>query len=149
MFMASKANKMYIDGVYTKIIYTHNYFTLNGLWIELPISVQSIEKTNSHYYQVKLSASKNHDSINHNISQFEKKMLQIYQNSMNIFHKKPSYVLYNQFILGHLKIHNGIPSSMSIDHNRHCSPFYYIKISGIWETPEEFGITYKIFSKYN
>ena len=73
----------------------------------------------------------NHKDIIENLKTIEEDILNKYKTS-----KIPSYKIYEQFKSGHIKIFNDI--------GNHSSQLFILKISGIWETKNDVGITYKI-----
>jgi hypothetical protein len=81
-----------------------------------------------------------HDVINLqyiiSLSEIESAILTLYK-SMNDINKKSKVILTSQLYSGCFKIYK--------EHSIHygTNP-YFLKISGIWETPDEIGITYKI-----
>ena len=149
-FLPHKANKMYIDGTYTKILYTHTHFTTNGIWIHIPfVNNIIIEKQNLHYYQIKMDLKDNYTLIEQ-LSILEKNILSTYQKTIlppDIMEKKQFvYTLTNQLIHGNIKVYNPLPNPPATTTTTPSHIYYYIKISGIWETPAEIGMTYKIKS---
>jgi len=144
IFSDSKKNAI-IDGSFTKIIYSDEYVSTNGLYINFPIQLvetnisKNIFKFNIHQY-------KNNEII-HLFALIESKLLELYKHFYNC-NKQPIFILYDHLNNGNIKINT---NELGIsDNTENLNIFYqvlhksiYIKISGIWETDNSFGITYK------
>jgi len=143
IFSDSKKNAI-MDGSFTKIIYSDECLSTNGLYINFPLQIQLVEtNANKHVFKFNIHQPANSDIIQA-ISLIEQQILQFYKQ----FYKcdKPNtLILADHLNYGNIKI-NIIDSS----NNEHSNVFQnvsqkslFIKISGIWETGESVGITYK------
>jgi len=133
LFFLDKVKNTIIENSYfTRIIYGDTLFTLNGLYIKIYIEdISQIKYYNKIKYT--FSIEKNKDLFQY-IKQLEKGILEKYAYS----NKTPKYNLIDQFRLGWMKITtcNGI-------HFPTNSKDYILKIAGIWETNQEYGLTFK------
>jgi exopolysaccharide biosynthesis protein len=70
----------------------------------------------------------------------EHKIIEYYKQLNSVAHKKSSYSLTKQLFSGSLKVYKDYTRPSISETNI----TYAIIISGIWETSEEIGITYKV-----
>ena len=131
---------MIIDGKFTKLIYTHEWMTLVGVVLLIPIFVESIEinmgKIYIHY------VCDNLEAIEHDI-------LDTYQRLFNCnyklkkckFQTAAAHGLDKRKMLAFPLASNwgARTEKWKEKHNYHL----HLKIIGVWETDSEVGITYK------
>lgn len=153
-FLEPKENNI-VNGTFTKLFFSDNKITMNGLYLKFnPSKIQFIDPivkkySDDNWYKPKILETKykqlfQFDPIS-NIDYFnyffdlEKKLLQYYLEYNNI-KKQAVYVLKNQLMSGTARYYREhiIPSVPG------KKTGYYLKISGIWETKQDVGITYKI-----
>ena len=140
-FLDTKSN-IIMDGNFTKIIYSSEWFSMNGIYLSFNIhpciNNTKLNIKNILYYPV--FSSENQETIQQ-LVEIEKRILNYYQ-QINSSSKTVVYTLRNQLQNGMMKFYkkynNDYNSSSS------SSSKYFIKISGIWENNNDFGITYKI-----
>jgi hypothetical protein len=139
IYFLEKKKNIIIDGNFTKIIFSNKYFTMNCIYIKFPIELVKSERSDNKniiYYNPynpnNLIIIQEFAKIEYNIIEFYKKM--------NNCHKKVVNSLSKQLYSGMIKIYN-----MFREYNENHILQYIIKISGIWETNNEIGITYKIY----
>ena len=145
VFLESKQN-LIIDGSFTKFIYSNNILSLNGIYLEFNLQLPIIDSSNINIFRPLKNEQLNddlHDYIDKNkqvesfnLIQIEKSLLEYYKRYFNI-DKPPLYILYNQ-------LQNDIKSNNISKYLNKYPNKLYIKISGIWETETEIGITYKM-----
>jgi hypothetical protein len=149
-------NNMVIDGKFTKLIYSDNYLILNGLYLDMDISIDendtsvlsnSISQENNHRWKPDTSSYKHNLYFNKNenlkmISDFYSLEKQILERFLKYNHEKkePVYTLHNQLRNGCIKYYREHMIPITNQHKKG----YFLKISGIWETTNEIGITFKI-----
>ena len=140
-----------MDGNFTKIIYSDVFITINGLYVLVPHSFLS------HFDMVSPAAYfsmggnggllLNIHNPPHNLHIFkyfvdlERKILEYYKLFYNS-HKSCVFGLANQLATEKIKVYKEKQSS----HHHHPPMGYFnvvLKISGVWETINEIGITYK------
>ena len=122
-------NNIINESVFIRILYSNELFILNAVYLHFPLQNVFVEK---YYNKYKCSFDiNNHHEIIEKIKNIEEVILK----KINITNKVKHYKLYDQIKNGNIKIF-----SDNIDniHN-----IFILKISGIWETPYEYGITYK------
>lgn len=127
-------NNIMNDGNFIRILYSNRNLVLNGIYINLSFNDLTIEK---HYNKYKCIFNTNiYKKIITDIKTIEENIL----TKLNIINKTPQFKIYEQLNNGSIKIFcDSIPKSNSS---------FILKISGIWETPEQYGLTYK-FTKIN
>lgn len=132
-FFAPPVKNIVIDGSnFIKLIYSNTLITLACVYIQVPIHLLRVER---YFNKLKYSFDQ-HAFRNKNIIEkiyfIENAILE----KINIIDKKPVLHLYD-------KLSRGI-----ISMNEQYSPitpkkFIFLKISGIWETANNYGITFK------
>ena len=127
-------NNIMSEGNFIRILYSSSYITLNGIYIVVTLNNITCEKYFSKYrcfFNILL-----HKDLLDKLQIIEENILSKY----NPEHKIPQYKIYEQIKNGNIKIFNDV-GNKSI-----CS--FILKISGIWETQNNYGLTYK-FIKIN
>ena len=127
-------NNIMNDGYFIRILYTSPYVTLNGIYIIINLNEISCEKYYNKY-KCSFDIFDNSYTINR-LKDIEVNIL----NKINIKNKTPQYKIYEQIKNGNLKIFN--------DNTINNECLFVLKISGIWETADNYGLTYK-FNKLN
>ena len=150
-FFLEKTNNIIIDGFFSKIIVSDEYFTMNGLFLNLPLIVMESSTTNQYNKQIIHFNShiQNNLLLITKISEIENSIINYYK-KMNDSKKKTNLALTTQLFNGYFKIYkeNGYFSTHRQDNakfeiTRSKHKKYIIKISGIWENKNEIGISYK------
>jgi len=134
-FLDSK-NNMLMEGIFTKLIYTNEWFTMNGLYINLPIEIQGIDST--YYKQTVFFSVSQYSTLLHQLDLLERNILSKYCPIDKNKHK--SFLLMQSLKLGYFRIfttQNTFPTKKKITG-------FVLKISGIWENENEYGLSYKI-----
>jgi len=135
-FLEKKNNNM-MDGDFTKIFYSDEYVTLNGFYVNFPI-VQTSGIINTKQRPI----LQNMHIVN-KFCDLEKQLIEMYKEYM-ICDKTPVYLLQQQLHNGFVKVYSNYnsikPPSKMVTHA--------IKISGLWESGDSVGITYKIIEMY-
>ena len=126
-------NNIMNNGNFIRILYSTPNMMLNGVYLLINLYDVFCEK---YYNKYKCSFNiLNHKDILDNIKFIEEEILKKYKSN-----KIPSFKIYEQIKSGYIKIFS------DIGNKQHCS--FILKISGIWETQQNFGLTYK-FIKVN
>lgn len=131
IYLDSVKNTVINNGNFYRLLYSDEYFSLNSIYFTLDIKTKSLDR---YFNKVKLTFDnqQNEKEIK-NFEKIENELLK----KMNIPKKKPLFKIKELFRNNFLKLfHN---SNEPI-----CSNRMLLKISGIWETTTEYGITYKI-----
>ena len=122
-------NNIMTDGNFIRILYSTPNFTLNGIYLLININDIVCEK---YYLKYKCTFNVNtHKNIIDNLKFIEDDILKKYE----IKNKIPQFKIYDQIKNGNIKIFSDII-------NKSVSSFI-LKISGIWETQYNYGLTYK------
>jgi hypothetical protein len=110
---------------------------LNGLFIDFPLV--SIKKQFSKLH-IDFDVLINRDIIR-KIAEIEKSILNHYIEFYNIQNKTIYSDVYQKIQVGSIKYYS---SNKYLNESKKNSYEYYLKISGIWETSQQIGLTYKI-----
>jgi hypothetical protein len=157
IFFLDKKKNNIIDGCFSKIIYSSEYFTMNGVFFVIPFVSKStpcnVPFTSGKIYgREGLSHPEflenkytvcfyTHDVKNLQyitlLSEIENTIINTYK-EMHGLKKCNNLVLTNQLYKGFFKIYKEKQSCKST-----IEKTYMLKISGVWENANEVGITYK------
>ena len=128
-------NNVINEGSFIRIIYSTPYFSLNGIHLYTSFNNIIIEK----YYNKNkcfFNVTDNKEIID-NIKNIEEDLLK----NVNIKNKIPEYKIYDQIKNGQIKLFK------EIDYNKNILEFI-LKISGVWITESNYGLTYKFVNIY-
>ena len=130
-FLEPIRNNIINNGNFVKIIYSTPIITFNGVYINIYLNYNNIEK---YFNKYKCIFDINyHKDIIENIKNIEYTILNKY-----ITNKIPQYKIYEQLKNGNIKI-----ISNSLDK---ITNSFLLKIAGIWENDNEYGLTYKFIN---
>ena len=133
-FCEPMKNNIMAESLFIKILYSNYNVTFNGIYLLITLNDVTCEK---YYTKYKCNFSIIlHKDIIKNIKNIEEDLLKKYE----IHNKTPQYKIFEQLQNGNFKIF------VNIDNMHVCS--FILKISGIWETSNNYGLTYK-FVKIN
>jgi hypothetical protein len=130
-----KNNIMY-EGTFNRILYSTPYFSLNGVYLNIQFNYcfnETAGNKNKCSYDVKTNIM-----VINEIKKIETNILEKYSNKT----KMPQYKLYEQLMCGTIKLHIKHNAQMQTPSPTHNNNFI-LKISGIWETVNCYGLTYK------
>ena len=131
-FCDSIKNNVMINGNFIRILYCTHHFTMNGIYLHFSLSDISYEK----YYQ-KYKCIFNLETYNTLVSDITKIEKNILKKISVLFpEKQAQYKIAEQLHNGYLKIF--LPSVP-----RETRGTFLLKISGVWETEDSYGVTYK------
>lgn len=130
-FLDAIKNTVIPNSSFIRIYYSNSNFTLNGIYLIINFVNTTTEK---YYNKFKCNFNKNDNmQLIHNLYKFENEILEKYP----IKNKFPQNSLFNQINQGSMKIfadsEDVFQSNMK----------FILKVSGIWENENEYGITYK------
>jgi hypothetical protein len=131
-FLYPKKNTI-MNGEFTKILFSKNTVTMNGLYLYIPFKVHDVNE-NNHIRHLATNNTQN-IQLKHDLQIIEEQLLKNYM-EYNQIKKKCDYILLNQLIANQIRVYR--------NHGKKSTNKYVIKISGIWETRDKIGITYKI-----
>lgn len=123
-------NTVIDESNFLRVTYSNHMFSMNGIYIKIDIDISNKEK---HYnkYKCSFNLAKNYLVI-HKLAQIESKILgRLVMNG-----KTPVQKIRQQLNCGNIKIFTD-NAQLSSQNN------YILKMSGVWETEKEYGITYK------
>ena len=118
---------------FIRTLYSTKLFTLNGIFLRTNISTSYIEK---YFNKYKCGFDKELNRV-----EIEKMLLiekEILQNA-GIKNKRAAYRIQDQLSSGNIKL-------FTDNLDKSLSNQYIFKISGIWETASEYGVTYKFMN---
>jgi len=121
-------NNVMNDGNFIRLLYSNNIMVVNGVYLLINMTDISCEK---YYHKFKCSFNiQQHKELIENLKLLEEGILKKYKTN-----KIPSHKIYEQIKCGYIKIFSYTPN------NSNCQ--FILKISGIWETQNSYGLTYK------
>jgi hypothetical protein len=136
IFFLERKRNVVIDGFFSKIIYSDEFFTMNGIFFAIPLQLQKSGAKDAKYIHFYPHDIKNIYNIT-KLSEIEHSIINYYKKTQGVIEKRNNLVLTNQLYNGCFKIYkeNSLPSGQPKK--------YMLKISGLWESANEVGITYK------
>jgi hypothetical protein len=134
-FCEAIKNNIMNDGSFIRILYSTHHFVINGIYLYINLNDVIIEKFYNKY-KCNFNIALNKELIN-NLKVIEENVLK----KIIINNKIPQYKIYEQIKNGHIKV-------FCENNNIKINNLFILKISGIWETNTNYGLTYK-FIKIN
>jgi hypothetical protein len=129
-----------MDGNFTKLLYSNDSFTMNGLYILFPIESFNVEKNGSKVILKFNPYQSGNLNVVQEFSKLELRIIEYYKN-LSKCKSKISGFLSKQMYSGSMKLYRDYNSG---DNKKNNNVQYIIKISGVWETYEEVGLTFKL-----
>ena len=147
-FLETKKN-IVIDGYFTKILYSNDIVTMNGIYLFFPLQTIHVDKIiNKNIMSFNPTELSNYDLIT-KISSLEEKIIEYYK-FINSNTKRGVYTMNTQLMTGRLKLYKETYETYFT--NRPTSSTSHLKIvlkiSGVWENNNEIGLTYKFIEMY-
>lgn len=134
LFLEPIDNTIIKDSIFHRIILSNDLICMNNINIKIDLSNVVIEK----YYNKYKCTIDVMSEYTKNIVNIEKSIL----NSINVENKSKKLNINEQFNTGYIRIFSNTELQ-----NRLYNKFSIIlKISGIWETQDEYGITFKFYT---
>ena len=125
-------NNIMMDGNFIRILYSNELFTLNGIYLYVYFNNINIEK---YYNKYKCNFDINiHSNLINKLKEIEIAILK----KINITNKLCVYKIYDQLRSGNIKVFS--------DNINNIYNGFILKISGIWETDNSYGVTYKFIN---
>lgn len=125
-------NNVMNEGNFIRILYSTHNLVFNGIYLLITLNDITCEK-----YYTKYKCGFNillHKEIIDNIKNIEENLLK----KSEISNKLPQFKIYEQLKNGNIKIFNDIGNNSVYS--------FVLKISGIWETNNNYGLTYKFIT---
>lgn len=133
------ANTVMDDSIFVRTGYTNELMTLNGVYINCPFNIIKVDKY-YHKYKYIFEYNQNIDLIDRLIN-IERMLIGSY-NAKNL---TPVYKLRDQLLSLHIRVfENDEYNTSTLDPGYHN---FTLKISGIWQTGDTCGLTFKFFSQ--
>ena len=137
-FMETGMNHLFENGYYTKFIYSNSLFKMNGVTTDTQIDPANFTDVGGDNICSSVTL--------HALGQIEYNILQKYSVIMQVLNKSPIYKLSNNLINGRIKLDT--PSLINYySHNNGTKGVTLLKISGVWETATNYGLSYKFIVK--
>ena len=121
-------NNIMNDGTFIRILYSNHKVVLNGVYLYFTLNEITCDKFYNKYKC--MFNPNNHKDLIDKLKNIEDGLLR----KINIKNKIPQNKIFEQFKNGNIKIFNNITDNKSE---------FILKISGIWETYNNYGLTYK------
>jgi len=132
-------NTIMNDGNFIRILYSTNNAVFNGIYLLITLNDIMCEKYYNKYKYIFNINNENHRNLIEKLKTVEENILK----NINIENKIPQFKIIEQFKNGYIKLFQNVNNNQ----NNNCYNFI-LKISGIWETSNNYGLTYK-FIKIN
>jgi len=139
MYFLQPKQNIIMDGTFSKIIYSNEHFSLNSVYLSMPLEILCVERCgNKHSARLCIDSSNNSAFIQE-LSKIENRIIEYYkQTHPNKGGKNSVVSIYKQLMSGSIKLYSA---------RKDCDttlPEFILKISGIWESQTDIGLTYKI-----
>jgi hypothetical protein len=161
-----------MPGDFTKILFSNEFVSLNGVYVTCPLELKhdyissASKSTQFHKHSTIQRKQPSQNDVARNFiyfqanhpdnvavirqcKVFEEQLLAYYSQYMCCI-KRPVYLLHNVLSNGSFKFYRDTSDIATYeDTSQEDNVRYIIKISGIWETVDTFGITYKFLKMYD
>lgn len=147
-FCDSIRNNIMTEGNFIRILYSNQHITLNGVYLLIHMlenvndsSLLSLPSfmSSSHFNKFKCTFNTvTQKDIIQRIKLIEDSIL----TKVNIINKTKLYKIHEQLCTGNVKLFTDMNQSQQSNVTTNSSSFI-LKISGIWETKYQYGLTYK------
>ena len=128
-------NNIMNDGNFIRILYSTPIFILNGIYLSISINQLTIEKYYNKYKCHFDTSTSYHKQLINKLQKIEDSIL----SQISIKHKVRQYKLHEQLVDGNIRFF------LETDLNEKCimNGMFILKISGVWENENHYGLTYK------
>lgn len=124
-------NNIMTDGMFIRILYSNNVFVMNGIYLIVSFQNISVEK---YYNKYRCNFDINfHKEMIDKIQVIEENILKKVK-----INKTPVFKIYEQIRNGNIKVFSDLQENIRNN--------FILKISGIWETDTNYGVTYKFLT---
>lgn len=153
IYFLDKRKNNVINGIFTKILYSTEYFSMTGIYFPFSIFSETPPQKEMATENTWTSVVSNKDNIIYNYMQklcgIEEQLLELYQYAFSA-NKIPVFSLKTQLAYGSIKIYRNEDEQYNTDSLVNIigsvGNKYILKISGIWENATHYGITFKIIN---
>ena len=125
-----------MEGEFTKILFSKEYVTMNGIYLHLPFVVDTRKIYENNHIRFLVQNNVQNNNVVSDLKMIEKTLLTNYSDYYKI-KKQFEYTLSRQLHSNQIRVYHDIS-------NKSRRTRYVIKISGIWETVDKIGLTFKI-----
>ena len=140
LFFSEKKKNIIVDGSFTKLIYSNRMFSMNGIYMTLPLSNFTLNESNNNTFVHFNPYHKSNAYLNQELTKLEFHILDYYRKN-NFSTKNLANVLSKQLYSGSMKLYKETKGPL----NKKADDLnLIIKISGIWETNAEIGLAIKL-----
>ena len=170
IYIMDPKKNILLDGTFSKMIYVNSFFSMNGIYMNLPIHIQKIE--NSNYFTkppvnyvnnntnldtknktvpcskktVYFSVIKHNDLLLY-LESLEKQILEKY---IPLDSNIPKiYTILQTLKAGYFRVFRDSFSNTETSSSSSSTNTFVLKISGIWENAKGYGLSYKIVESNN
>ena len=127
-------NNVICDGNFIRVLYSTHHRVLNGVYLLVQLNDIVLEK---YYSKCKCIFNVNtHYEVITNLKTIEENLLR----KLSLKNKQPQFKIFEQINNGIIKIFGDVQTKQN--------NLFILKISGVWETSQHYGLTYK-FIKIN
>lgn len=125
-----------MEGEFTKILFSKEYVTMNGIYLHLPFVVDTRKIYENNHIRFLVQNNVQNNNVVSDLKMIEKTLLTNYSDYYKI-KKQFEYTLSRQLHSNQIRVYHDIS-------NKSRRTRYVIKISGIWESVDKIGLTFKI-----
>jgi hypothetical protein len=143
LHLFEKKKNIVIDGIFTKMIYSDNLLSMNGIYLNFPLELNLNQNTYNNKNIFFYSHTKNNNNYIKELSLIEDSIINYYKYFYNV-NKENSIVLKKQLQSGFFKLYKEQSNDKKSGNVK-----FVLKISGIWETKNEIGVTFKLLEMYD
>jgi hypothetical protein len=138
-WLDTKANVI-MDGNFTKICYITPDFTMNGLYLQFPVEISTLDNIDD---KLQMKFNPYSPSNSHTVKEYAKIENKLLDNYIQTRQKslKKVILLSKQLHSGFMKIYKETYTNCTVQNEQ----TFCVKISGIWETFDACGLTYKLY----
>jgi hypothetical protein len=133
-------NNIMNEGIFIRIIYSTPTFSLNGINLNITLSNDIIFEKYYNKYKCFFNIQ-THKKLIEQIHYIESNLLK----KSNIKNKIPQFKVYEQLSSGNIKFFLENNDENDVINNNFINNKFILKISGIWETDIQYGLTYKFY----
>ena len=141
VFFLETRKNIIMDGKFTKIIYSNENIVMNSLYANIYLNEYTYDKS---YSRLIMKDTKNNINIIKKITDIEYYLLKYFKH-INGNTKQTKYLLKEQLETKTIKVYR---DNYPYANGNIANGKIVLKISGIWEDNNSFGLTYKIMETF-
>lgn len=140
LFLMESRKNIILDGKFTKITNSDEFFATNGVYVHTPFQLTTIDRQSNKTFLKFPITNKQNARLITGLSQIEQSVLEYYKHLLNS-NKHIVLSLSDNMKNGCVKLYRECFQSDSSN--------YIIKISGVWEDQTRIGLTFKFLDAIN